>query len=303
MTATTDQKRSAIVRLLYEYSVEMTGRDIVGLGAAAAALPAETRVNVTHIGNEEMVARVAAAGEAARLGLIPVPHIAARRITSQQVLEQFLAALQSAGASASVFAVGGDPHTPAGPFEDTLALLRSGSLERFGATDVSISGYPEGHPGIDDAVLWRALTDKQVALWSRGLSGSVITQFAFDADAILAWVVEVRERGIEMPIRIGVPGPTGVKRLLGYAKRFGVGSSAGIARKYGLSLANLMSTAGPDRFLDALAQGYDPVNHGVVQLHFYTFGGLEATARWISDFAERESGCSGHKHIPLNGGL
>jgi hypothetical protein len=46
-----------------------------------------------------------------------------------------------------------------------------------------------------------------------------------------------------------------------------------------------MGTAGPDRFIQALAQDYDLQRHGDVTLHFYTFGGLKATAEWIADFA------------------
>jgi methylenetetrahydrofolate reductase (NADPH) len=69
-----------------------------------------------------------------------------------------------------------------------------------------------------------------------------------------------------------------------YAARFGVGTSASIAKKYGLSITNLMGTAGPDRLLHALAADYHPDRHGEVKLHFYTFGGLRATSEWINDF-------------------
>jgi methylenetetrahydrofolate reductase (NADPH) len=84
-----------------------------------------------------------------------------------------------------------------------------------------------------------------------------------------------------------VPGPAGIKRLLSFAARFGVASSAGIAKKYGLSLTNLMGTAGPDKFIKRLAKKLDPAKHGVVKLHFYTFGGLTATSEWIRDFKEK----------------
>lgn len=101
---------------------------------------------------------------------------------------------------------------------------------------------------------------------------------------MLAWVRRVRECGIDLPVRVGVPGPAGVRRLLSFAARFGVGTSASIARKYGFSLANLVGTAGPDRFLRSLAEGHDPEVHGVVKVHFYTFGGLKATAEWLARF-------------------
>jgi methylenetetrahydrofolate reductase (NADPH) len=105
---------------------------------------------------------------------------------------------------------------------------------------------------------------------------------------VVSWIEAVRDRGIGLPIRVGVPGPAGVRRLLSYAARFGVGTSAGIARKYGFSITNLMGTAGPDRFIRALADAYDPRRHGEVKLHFYTFGGLKPTAEWIAEFRQKQ---------------
>jgi methylenetetrahydrofolate reductase (NADPH) len=112
----------------------------------------------------------------------------------------------------------------------------------------------------------------------------VITQFGFDVDPVLKWLEAVRERGIDLPVRIGVPGPAGVRRLLTMAGRLGVGTSTGIAKKYGFSITNLMGTAGPDKFIRTLADGLDPERHGEVKLHFYTFGGLKATSEWIAEF-------------------
>ena len=278
---TMDETRLTTNPLLGQASLEMTSKDVPGLEQLAATLAPGTRVNVTFLATEDEPVRVAAAAAVAAAGLSPVPHISARRLRSDAELTQFLTALAAAGAIEHVFAVGGDPAEPAGPYADALALIRSGLLQAAGVRRVSISGYPEGHPDIDTATLWDALQRKAAALAELGMADAIITQFGFDADTTLGWIEQVRERKVLMPVRIGVPGPAGVKRLLGYARRFGVGTSAGIARKYGLSLTNLMATAGPDRYVNALAEAYDPARHGQVQLHFYTFGGLGATADWI----------------------
>jgi methylenetetrahydrofolate reductase (NADPH) len=270
---------------MQDFSLEMTGKDIAKLQEASALIPAGTRINVTYLGNEDLELRLAAARAVKELGFVPVPHISARRLPSQAVLEQFLTALQAHGVSDSVFIVGGDPTTPEGPYADSLTVIQTGLLERYGVRHVGISGYPDGHPSIDHPVLWSALDDKVAALKGQGMPAGVITQFGFDVDPVLTWVEAVRERGIDTPIRIGVPGPAGVKRLLAYASRFGVGTGRSIAKKYGLSLTNLMGTAGPDRFIRALADGYDEERHGELRLHFYTFGGLRATSEWITDFS------------------
>jgi methylenetetrahydrofolate reductase (NADPH) len=274
--------------LLSDFSVEMTGKDVDALHDARAALPQGTRVNVTFLGNENLEMRLAAARAVLQDGFVPVPHISARRIASASELEGILGALQTDGASRNVFAVAGDPPQPMGPYEGALALIQQAPFERFGVERVSIAGYPEGHPDIDESTLWSALTGKATALAEQGRGGDIITQFGFDVDPVVRWIEAVREHGIDLPIRIGVPGPAGVKRLLSYAKRFGVASSAGIAKKYGFSLTNLLATAGPDRFLLELAGRLDPAQHGTIKLHFYAFGGLKTTAEWIRDFADRQ---------------
>src|SRR3546814_10207425 len=81
----------------------------------------------------------------------------------------------------------------------------------------------------------------------------VVTQFGFDPDAFLAWLKEARVRGIDTPVRIGIPGPAGIKTLLRFAARCGVGASASVLMKYGASITNLLGSAGPDRLVDAYA--------------------------------------------------
>jgi methylenetetrahydrofolate reductase (NADPH) len=76
-----------------------------------------------------------------------------------------------------------------------------------------------------------------------------------------------------------------VRLLLLYASRCGVDVSAPVAGRYGFSLTDPAATAAPDRFIRALAAGYDPRLHGEVRLHFNTFSGFTATAEWISRFS------------------
>lgn len=273
-----------VAPLLEDFSLEITGKDVSKLEEARAHIPPGTRINVTFLGNEDLALRLAAARAVRRLGYLPVPHISARRLCSQAELEEFLAALRSDDTVDNVFVVGGDPTASHGPYEDSLALISSGLLQDYGVRHVGISGYPEGHPAIPTPLLWTAVEDKTAALAQQRLTGDIITQFGFDVTPALTWVEEIRRRGIDTPVRIGVPGPAGIKRLMTYATRFGVGTSTSIVKKYGFSLTNLMGTTGPDRFIRALAEGYEPDLHGVLKLHFYTFGGIRATSQWISDF-------------------
>jgi hypothetical protein len=130
------------------------------------------------------------------------------------------------------------------------------------------------------------------AILERGHDFAVVTQFSFDAEPVFAWLEQVRKAGIVALVRVGVPGPASVKRLLAFAARCGVGASTKVMKKYGLSLTKLLSKAGPDQLIQEYATGLDPARHGEVLMHIYPFGGLRATAEWVRDFRERNRGRS-----------
>jgi methylenetetrahydrofolate reductase (NADPH) len=273
--------------VLDDFSMEMTGKDVARLEAAAGVIPPGTRINVTFLENEDLDLRVTAAAAVKRLGFTPVPHISARRLTSQAMLEEFLAALSEAGTVENVLSITGDPAVPMGPYEDALALIDSGLLQQGGVRHISVGGHPAGLPGIaTEDVLWSALERKAAALEKLQVPGAVLTQVDFDVDRVLGWLAEARQRGVELPIRVGVPGPASVKSLLGFASRLGLSTSASIARKYGFSMTSLLGKAGPDKFIRDLAAGLDPARHGQVKLHFYTFGGFKTCAEWIANFRQ-----------------
>jgi methylenetetrahydrofolate reductase (NADPH) len=272
------------MRLLEDFSLEMTGKDVAKLENAAAAISPGTRIHVTYLENEDLETRVTAAAAVRRLGFVPVPHIAARRIHSREMLEAFLGALRGADAVENVFCVGGDPPAPLGPYEDSLSLIESGVLQEYGVRHVSIAGHPGAHPDIETDALWLALEHKAAALARLGIPGTVLTQIDFDADRVLAWVEQVRQHGVDLPVRVGVPGPASIKLLVSFASRMGLSTSTSISKKYGFSVTNLLGKAGPDAFIRDLRAGLQPAKHGRVGLHFYTFGGFKSTAEWIAGF-------------------
>ena len=268
-------------------SLEATGRDEETIRAAADVIQAGSKISIAYLGNESDELRVATAKVIRDLGFWPVPHISARRTSSESALENYLAALQKVGATDRLIIIGGDPKNPEGPYSDSLAIIESGILLKYGVKDIGIAGYPEGHPDISNDVLWQALSDKAAAIKANGFTGRICTQFSFDVDAVINWIKEVRKRGIDLPIRVGVPGPAGIKRLLGYATRFGVGTNAFILKKYGLSLTNLIGSAGPDNFIRDLANALELEDGlGDVNLHYYTFGGIDTTAKWVKAIAD-----------------
>lgn len=271
------------VSLLDDFSAEMTAKDVDALRRAAPLLSPGTNISVTFLPGEDHEARVAAATLVRQLGLNPIPHISARRLSSIEELDFFLGALSVSAQIDRAFVVGGDCE-PKGPFPDALSVIRSGRLAAYGIDRIGISGYPEGHATIPIDVLWRDMRDKHDELLDRGHQPVITTQFSFDSDAVVLWIREVRRRGFDSTIRVGVPGPAGAKSLLRFAARCGVSASAKVMQKYGFSLTRLLSVTGPDRFLTDLAAALDPSMDGNVRLHLYPFGGLDRTAEWVRAF-------------------
>ena len=274
-------------RLLDHYSIEMTAKDLPALEAAAPLIPPSTKIPVTFLPNETFEARIDTASRVRELGFIPIPHISARRLASHDELRRFLAGLQEKAQIDHAFVVAGDPPEPHGPFADALAIIRTGLLAEYGVKRVGISGYPEGHPEIGNEKLWTSSIEKQLELNERGHDFAIVTQFAFDATPVLNWLEQLRSNNVNALVRVGIPGPASVKTLLRFATRCGVGASAKVMAKYGVSITKLLTTAGPDKLMQDFSRRLDHSKHGDVLFHLYPFGGLEATARWVRDFQRR----------------
>lgn len=274
---------NAPVKITDGFSLEMTAKDIASLRQAAPLIPVDTPVAVTFLPGEEADARVAATKAVRDLGFEPMPHFSARRITSQDAFDNYLEAVVKEAGVRRCFIVAGDPPEPQGPYFDTMALLATGAFERAGVKAIGIGAHPEGHPFMSVRQCWDVLETKVAEIDRRGMAPLIVTQFSFDPDAVLSWLAALRARGIDVPVRIGIPGPAGIKRLLKFAAHCGVGASASVMKKYGVSITNLLGSAGPDKLVAQFASELGAA-HGKVRLHFYPFGGIEKTAEWIAGY-------------------
>jgi methylenetetrahydrofolate reductase (NADPH) len=266
------------------FSLEITAKDIDSLRAASANIPLDTPVAVTFLPGEEFCARMTAIKTVRDLGFEPMPHFSARRIRSAAEFEKYLAAAVGEAGVKRCFVIAGDPAEPEGPFFDSSALIATGAFEANGITAIGVGGHPEGHPNMTAEQGWQVLENKCRDIEGRGLAPLIVTQFAFDAEQVLGWLGALRSRGIKAPVRLGVPGPAGIKTLMRFAARCGVGASTAVLAKYGISIGKLLGSAGPDDLVDAFEKGLGS-EHGAVRLHFYPFGGLEKTVAWIDEYS------------------
>jgi methylenetetrahydrofolate reductase (NADPH) len=263
------------------FSVEATRPSDADIVALTGVLARGARVYVSAVPHRPAEEAIAAAIRLRAAGFEPVPHVAVRNFASADQLDDFLARLNGEADVRRALVIAGD-RAECGPFRRALDAIDSGVFRRRGFRGLGVAGYPEGHPKIGNDELLRALGEKIAAAEATGLTVEIVTQFCFDARAILSYIERLRAFGFEQPLRIGLVGPTNLSALLRYAGRCGVRASAqGLARRSGL-LRQMFALTVPDDLLRALA---DAAPAGV-RAHFFSFGGLPATARWARAVAD-----------------
>jgi methylenetetrahydrofolate reductase (NADPH) len=269
-----------ITTFMTGFSVEVTRPADADI-AALALLDRGTRVYLSALPNRPLDEAVATVRQLRKAGLQPVPHIAVRNFTSTDQLDGFLARLSGEAGVDRVLVIAGD-RNECGPFSNALDAIKSGLLPRHGIRTIGIAGYPEGHPRIGDEELKHALMEKIAAAEASGLTVEVVTQFCFDSRAILNFVERLRASGFAHCVRVGLAGPTSLTSLMRYASRCGVRTSAqALTQRAGL-MRQMFTTTAPDDLIMTLAEAAP----AAVEPHFFSFGGIPATGRWVRAVAE-----------------
>ncbi len=245
----------------------------------------EVFVNFLPNGDHRIVADTAA--RLRRTGFVPVPHVSARSIADRAMLADFLQRVVGEAGVGRILVVAGDRAKPAGPFTSSLDLLATGLFEAAGIAGIGVAGHPEGHPLVATAVLDAALNDKRDYAARAGLDFFIVTQFAFEAQPILAWLARQRAAGMTGPVRIGVAGPASLAALIKFAVRCGIGNSLRTLRLRTNMVGRLIADARPDDILHDLGLGLASEGAGAVGLHFFPFGGVEKTGAFISETLSR----------------
>jgi methylenetetrahydrofolate reductase (NADPH) len=261
-------------------SIELTRPTPGDLAGVRDGLGADARVYLTAVPGRPLNELADAAAEARRLGLVPVPHIAARHFESLSALARFLRALAAGGAIECVMLIGGDGPPRSERLRDARSVLESRALSDAGVRSVGLAGFPDGHPALGEDELELALVTKIAAAQNAGLEPYVVTQFAPEIAPIRRWLLWLRDRGVRVPVRIGVAGPTDLMRWLAYARRCGVRASAeALASRSGLARHAFRSIA-PDLVIrEAATQWVETL--GPIEPHVFAFGGAAQTSRWV----------------------
>ena len=207
-----------------------------------------------------------------------VPHIAARLVEGRDHVEKIAARINE-HAITEIFVVGGDPD-PVGPYVDGLSLMRDLLPLCHTVRTVGVPSYPDHHTVIPDAALDEALLAKQALIGELGLQGFSSTQMCFNVKTIEHWLVRQRDRGLELPIHLGVPGAVERTRLISLGTRLGIGSSLRYLRKNSGAILRMFSPASydPNKLIAPISRRADELN--ITALHLFTFNSIESTAAW-----------------------
>ena len=265
------------------FSIEATRPNAAEIAELEPILPRGTAVYFSAVPTLTPDDIVAAAVSLRRAGFEPVIHIAARRMRSAGELQTLLAVLRGEADVRRLLIVGGDVDA-AGSFADALAVIQKGRLRDVGFEEIGIGAYPEGHPRIPPGRLEAALDEKIASATAQGLRVHIVSQFSFSAERIIAWLKQLRAGGIANPVKVGLAGPTSVAALMRYAKRCGVNAS--LRGLMSGAAAALIGNVGPGRILEALAATQGEL--GDVHPHYFSFGGLVATARYAREKADAD---------------
>ena len=268
--------------LVADFSIEITPATAARHAALGDLLPAGTRVYVAFVPGADHRSVAATAARVRREGLVPVPHFPARSIVDRAQLEDYLRRVTAEAGVDEVLVIGGGIDLPRGAFAGTRSLLETGLFEAHGIRVIGLAGHPEGQRQL--SAPGAPMTLEQKVDYARRTSAEVrlVTQFMFEAEPLFAWERMIRAQGNDLPIHIGVPGPATLKSLLGYARLCGVGNSMRVLTQQAGNLLKLASLSYPDALIAALARhrARDPHSR-IERLHFYPFGGLARTARWL----------------------
>ncbi len=110
---------------------------------------------------------------------------------------------------------------------------------------------------------------------------ALATQFCFEAEPVIAWANELAERGMNLPIHIGIAGPAKLQTMIKFAIACGVGPSLKVLQKRAKDVSKLLLPHEPNDVLNDLAlhKAANP-DFNITQVHFFPLGGIKTNANW-----------------------
>ena len=274
-------EQARIASFLDGFTVETTPASAAKVTDFRELLRPGTTVYITFLPGSDYNDTIAVAKRLRDEGFEPAPHIAARSLTGQDMLDDYVARVCGEAGVDHVLVIAGAVDQPVGPFSDSMQVLDTGVLDRHGVRRIGVAGHPEGSPDMSDQAIADALKWKNGFAERTDADVHILTQFCFEAPPIIAWDKRLNAEGNRLPIRIGLPGLAKVKTLLNYAIACGIGNSIQFIKKRAANVTKLLRTQAPDTLLrDLSAYAASDPACGIDGVHMYPLGGLAKTTAW-----------------------
>lgn len=248
-----------------------------------AHVPTDVALTVTTTEAKGLGPTIDLAVTLSEAGYRAAPHLAARQVRDRAHLEDTVARLREAGTD-SVFVIGGDA-AEAGEYPDALSLLEALAEIGHPFSTVGVGGYPEGHGKISDELIEQALKAKAPH------ATQLITQLCFDGDTTIGWARKVAADGVDLPIRVGIPGAISRQKLIRVSAGLGLGQSAKFLSKQQNMLWRFFLPGGysPNKLIERLTPAFAQPDNNLTGFHVFTFNELESTEAWRQRWLDKLS--------------
>ena len=273
---------------LVNFSIEVMPRTAAKIESFKDILPTNTRIYIAHIEGVPIEEMIQTAKRLQSEGFSVMPHFPARIIKNKSTLEEWITKYQDEAGIDQALLLAGGVNNPHGVFENSMQLVETELFNKYNFKNLHFAGHPEGNKDIDfdgstnnvdEALLWKQKfnerTDIEVAL---------TTQFCFEADPVIKWADSMIEKGINIPIHIGVAGPAKLQTLIKFSIACGVGPSLKVLQKRAKDVKKLLLPFEPNDFLETLAQHKkENPKFNITNIHFFPLGGINTSADWIKN--------------------
>ena len=284
-----------VKKFLNSYTIETTPNVYEKYGNFSEFLNKKHSVYITFLPDEKSENVVETAKKLKLEGYDVIPHLPARTVKNNKVLEKYIGELADEAGCSKILIIGGGGNQ-AGEISSTMDVLKTDLLSKFNFKSVGVAGHPEGSPDISKDALDLAIIEKNKFSLNVDFKMYLATQFFFEAKSLIEWEKHLNTINNKLDIHAGIPGPASIKTLINYARSCGIGNSLRFLTKQAFNLTKLATLNTPDKLIYDLANYVEnDKSTNLKNIHFYAFGGMKKTSEWLNQLNESELEYSNNK--------
>ena len=280
--------KNLLKNFLNNFSIEVTPRAVAKIENLHELIPSGTLVYIAHIEGTPIEEMVKTAKKINQQGYATMPHFPARIIKDKKTLKDWISKYQNEANVKSALLLGGGINKPYGEYDSSIQLIESELFDLAGFEKLYIAGHPEGNKdidpdgstkNIDQALLWKNEYKNRT-----DIDMAITTQFCFDSKTVINWANDIKNKGVDIPIHIGIAGPAKLQTLLRYSIECGVGASIKILQKRARDLTKLLLPYKPTKILSELAEHkFNNPNFNIEKVHFFPLGGVKQVTSFVKE--------------------